>query len=741
MEALMKTIFRIFILVTILVVFAGCRPQTVQPSSPNALYTPTSTASSPPSKTASATASATLTLGATPVPTEAANRRITPQNAAEVILWRRLGQGMVNGAPFYSIDGELLVIPTTLGVDLYEARTLRKLTAISPSPEAGFTRLQPFSNLVVLSADRRYLAASLRAAVFSPNGDLQEENMPQSIFLLDLEQGTIVWEKPLGSEMSLTDLAFSPDGQSLAVGFYPGKAQLWSVTDGAERFSFQGSALDFSPDGSVLATMPWAVDDDRVLYTYRTEDGSLLKQWQGERATFSPSGILAIENAGAVRLVDLERGRVIQAFSGKSAAFSADGQILALLDRDQIKLYDVSSGKFLQTLEGSFQAVSSLQFAPDGGSLAIVGNGPANTLTAPQTFIWQLPDGKRTVVDIQDPLELTYAPNEGTLLIWTAESIHVFDPNTAARVATFAEYGTNVDGVAFSPDGKTLAANSGNPHLTTRLWWIEDRQLEKTIEDPNNQGYGAAKVSFSPDGQFLWAQGSFWRMKDGAHLTRLESVLRKEAPPYVPASVSFSPDGKTLAIGYLEGRLQLWDLGEEKLIRQLEGYQGEVLDLAFSPDGKTLAAIFGYPDMAIQLWTAPEGERLFSIKGHEWTYEFSQVVFSPDGQTLATVSKNEDAMELGMVVELWRAGDGERLYQLDMAGVLRVAFSKDGDTLATGSYDHTVRLWRAADGALLEILYGHGDYVTDLAFSPSGELLASGSYDGTVILWGVPSGP
>ena len=196
----------------------------------------------------------------------------------------------------------------------------------------------------------------------------------------------------------------------------------------------------------------------------------------------------------------------------------------------------------------------------------------------------------------------------------------------------------------------------------------------------------------------LWAQGGFWRVKDGARLTRLESVLRKVAPPYLPASVAFSPDGKMLAIGYLEGYLQLWDLGEEQLIRELEGYQGEVQDLAFSPDGKTLAAIFGYPDIAIQLWKVPEGERLFSIKGREWTYEFSQVVFSPDGQTLASVSKNEDGMSLGMVA-LWRAADGERLYQLDMAGVMRVAFSKDGNTLATGSYDHTVRLWPLAGGA------------------------------------------
>ncbi len=145
--------------------------------------------------------------------------------------------------------------------------------------------------------------------------------MQQSIYLLDLEQGTIVWEKPVGWETTLTDLAFSPDGQSLAVGFYPGKAQLWSVTDGGERFLFQGSALEFSPDGSMLVTMPWAVDDDRQLYLYSTEDGNLLKQWEGDRATFSPDGTLAIESAGAVRLADIEKDQVLQAFSGKSAEY------------------------------------------------------------------------------------------------------------------------------------------------------------------------------------------------------------------------------------------------------------------------------------------------------------------------------------------------------------------------------------------------------------------------------------
>jgi len=81
------------------------------------------------------------------------------------------------------------------------------------------------------------------------------------------------------------------------------------------------------------------------------------------------------------------------------------------------------------------------------------------------------------------------------------------------------------------------------------------------------------------------------------------------------------------------------------------------------------------------------------------------------------------------------------LLQLEAVGIMDVAFSPDGKMIATGSYDHTVRLWQATDGKLLKTLRGHGDSITDLTFSPSGELLASGSNDGTVIIWGVPGKP
>ena len=67
--------------------------------------------------------------------------------------------------------------------------------------------------------------------------------------------------------------------------------------------------------------------------------------------------------------------------------------------------------------------------------------------------------------------------------------------------------------------------------------------------------------------------------------------------------------------------------------------------------------------------------------------------------------------------------------------VLSVAFSPDGKTFASGSYDKTVKLWDAQTGQELATLKGHDDLVTSVAFSPDGKTLASGSEDKTVKLW------
>ena len=125
------------------------------------------------------------------------------------------------------------------------------------------------------------------------------------------------------------------------------------------------------------------------------------------------------------------------------------------------------------------------------------------------------------------------------------------------------------------------------------------------------------------------------------------------------------------------------------------------------------------------------------LEGH--TRGVNSVVFSPDGQTLASGSSDD-------TIRLWDVATGAALHTLRgqtesvYTIVYSVAFSPDGQTLASGSSDDTIRLWDVATGAALHTLSGHTRDVTSVVFSPDGQTLASGSSDDTIRLWDVATG-
>jgi WD40 repeat protein len=288
--------------------------------------------------------------------------------------------------------------------------------------------------------------------------------------------------------------------------------------------------------------------------------------------------------------------------------------------------------------------------------------------------------------------------------------------------------------VAFSADGESLLATRGSSVTSAEIWDILAGKLLRSFENVGENDW-ENEASINPDGQFLAVRGNFWDLVQGRRMDELDKI--SAAFPYPPMYSAFSGDGETIALGLAEGRVALWDMKTNRLIRNLEnperGYTGEVVSLAFSPDGMTLAVLYGFPDFVVQLWDVDGGKPLYNLHG----YSFRRVVFSPDGATLLTLSTADDYTEKGGL-QVWRVADGELQALIAPHGATSASISPDGSLVASGDMDGTVRLWRFSDGELLNEFPGHNGWVYGLDFSPSGELIASSATDGMIILWGMP---
>ena len=135
------------------------------------------------------------------------------------------------------------------------------------------------------------------------------------------------------------------------------------------------------------------------------------------------------------------------------------------------------------------------------------------------------------------------------------------------------------------------------------------------------------------------------------------------------------------------------------------------------------------PTSGVAAPSLPPGVKLLrTLKGHQDVV--LSVAFDSQGETLASGSNDK-------TVKLWEARTGKLLHTLEghQHQVTSVAFDPQGRTLASGSADHTVKLWEARTGTLLRTLEGHQGVVWSVVFDPQGETLASGSYDKTIKLW------
>jgi RNA polymerase sigma factor (sigma-70 family) len=341
-------------------------------------------------------------------------------------------------------------------------------------------------------------------------------------------------------------------------------------------------------------------------------------------------------------------------------------------------------------------------------------------------------------------------------------SVRLWDPKTGKELRRFTGSTRAVNGVTFSPDDELIAAVDGDG--TVRVWQAQTGKPVFTKERLLGSAAGRAAgsridcLAFSPDGKLLAAGGGgnghpalvVLAMPSGKVLHALGD---KKASV---RCVAFSPDGKLLAAGedpYLwnsqPGRkgkapagVRLWDVRSGKEHRFLDGHP-EVTGVAFSPDGKRLAS--GGQDAHIRLWDVVTGKMLRQMvipptdsrdpikTGRRIDYGSYDVAFSPDGRWLASANHNS-------TITLW---DLPAKKKITLRGhgreVSAVAFSPDGKVLASGSYDHTFRLWDPATGKPLPTLSAHAGEVMAIS-SPDGKLAATAGEDHTIRLWDLRTG-
>jgi WD40 repeat protein len=316
-------------------------------------------------------------------------------------------------------------------------------------------------------------------------------------------------------------------------------------------------------------------------------------------------GLPAITGCGPTPPTIVERGALKgHAREIVSIAVAPDGKTLASRGSDGIKIWDLSGGVEARSLPTDGSDFGSVTFAPDGKTIAFdrfgIGAVAWDVASGRERAGYVFRPGKPSPLNgsINAGWGLAYSPDgktlagggshggeDGFLTLWETSGGEATELTTLRRPIT---------AVSYSPDGKTVASGGMDGKI---VLWDPAARCERLQIDANRSYL--APVVFSPDGRFVasanearWVK--LWEVSTGREAGVMKGHIK------AVLSLAFSPDGKALVSGDSSGTLFVWDVVNARMLTLVESDQGKIWGLAFSPDGKSL--ISGGEDRLIHIW-------------------------------------------------------------------------------------------------------------------------------------------
>jgi WD40 repeat protein len=389
---------------------------------------------------------------------------------------------------------------------------------------------------------------------------------------------------------AIDDIAFSPDGSSIAAASKDKIARVWTLTNG-RRAELSGhsqpvAAVEFAPDGAIVATASW--DSTLALYDSRTASRVATLQGHVGRIhdlTFAPDGktIITVSTDRSLRVWRPEESLAFTDPRGRNKnvyalPLSRDGSLLATnAPGGALGVWNTASGRLIRTLDVADDLVNSAAFSPD--RLSIVS------------------------------------------CTWDA-AVVVTDVATGERRFTFSGPTAGSADCGYSPDGSLVYSSTSDGLY---LWDMSTGELNQRIDHDG----AVARTVWMPDRpRFATLTGAgaltMWSR------TTMQPVWRIEAHDDRGMALAISCDGLKLASAGANGTIRIWNATDGSLVREMSGHSAGVWSLAFHPSGRRLAS--GSQDQSVRIWDLISGEFVLIIA--DWSQSVYNVVFSPDGERL-----------------------------------------------------------------------------------------------------------